>query len=213
MILHTLITGPLGVNCYILESSGKNALVIDAGADAEKIQAVLEENGLTLRMLAFTHGHFDHIGGADALASPGAEVLVPELDEEFFRDPVGTQGDFFPKGILQKFKPPRITRLYREGDEIQLDEIRLTVLHTPGHTPGSSLFQGHGMLFTGDTLFAGAAGRTDLYGGDSRAQRESMKRIASLEGDDRIFPGHGESSSLSREKQTNLYLMEEFPIW
>lgn len=204
MKIARLSVGMLQTNCYILSSDRKNAMLIDPGAEPERILAYCRKEGLAIRMLVFTHGHFDHIGAASALKeATGAQTVLPAADEELFLDPK-KNGGFFTS--FAGYTPQTPDRLYGEGEVIELDEIRLTAMHTPGHTKGSSILVGEGVLFTGDTLFAGSAGRTDLYGGNSRELMASLNRIAMLEGDFLLLSGHGEQSTLAREKTTNPFL-------
>lgn len=204
MKIARLPVGMLQTNCYILSSDRKNALLIDPGAEPERILAYCQKEGISIRMLVFTHGHFDHIGAASVLKeATGAQTILPAADEELFLDP-RKNGSFFTS--FAGYTPQTPDRLYGEGDVIELDDIRLTAMHTPGHTRGSSVLVGEDVLFTGDTLFAGSAGRTDLYGGDGRALMDSLSRIALLEGDFLLLSGHGEQSTLAREKMTNPFL-------
>lgn len=199
---------PVGIfqtNCYILSSKNGNAVVIDAGSSAEAIEKYCKSKNLQVKILAFTHGHFDHIGAASALkAAFDAATWVPADDLPLFLDPVQTQGDFFPS--FSGYQPQQPDILYHEGDSIVLDEITLTILHTPGHSPGSSVFLCENLMFSGDTLFAGSVGRTDLYGGDAALLKQSVRRLADLERDYQILPGHGEATQLSQERITNPFM-------
>lgn len=199
---------PVGIfqtNCYILSTNQNRAILIDPGANPSGILEYCQKEGLTVGLLVFTHGHFDHIGAASALKeATGAQTVLPREDEELFLNPAAGGDGIFPS--FKGYTPQTPDRLYQEGDTIELDDIRLTAMHTPGHTKGSSLLLWEDVLFTGDTLFAGSAGRTDLYGGDDEELRASLRRIAAMEGDYLILPGHGEQSTLEREKRTNLYL-------
>ena len=205
MTIHRLPVGVLQTNCYIVSTKQKNALVIDPGAGPEGILSFLEKEGLTPRLLVFTHGHFDHIGGASRLQeATGAQTAVPAGDEDIFLDPaLGGSGIF---DSFDGYTPNKPDRLYRDGDVITLDEISLTALHTPGHSKGSSVLYGDGVLFSGDTLFAGSCGRTDLYGGDEKAILDSLRRIAGLPGDWQVLPGHGPETSLAVERVSNPFM-------
>lgn len=204
MIIHKLTLGVFAANCYIIETAQKNALLIDAGAEPERILRFLKENGLRAKILAFTHGHFDHIGAASAIKDvTGAKTLLPADDRRLFLSPK-SGGDIFPS--YDGYCGAEPDALLSNGDEIVLDEVRLRVLHTPGHTPGSCLFCGSGVAFTGDTLFAGSIGRTDLIGGDIAAMRDSLQKIKGIKENIRILPGHGPESTLNQEKRSNPYL-------
>lgn len=136
MVIHKLTLGVFAANCYIIETAQKNALLIDAGAEPERILRFLKENELRAKILTFTHGHFDHIGAASAIKdASGAKTMLPKEDRFFFLNP-GSGGDIFPSYDGYRGEEPDI--LLSDGDEIVLDEVCLTVLHTPGHTPGSA---------------------------------------------------------------------------
>lgn len=141
-----------------------------------------------------THGHFDHVGGDWALKEEGARVAIHKAD----------------LAILDHFYPghPPVDRYLEEGDEVVPG---LVVLHVPGHSPGSVVFVGDGILFSGDLLFSGSIGRTDLPGGSDRAMEESLRRILELLGGYTVYPGHGPRTTLAREKRTNPFLLELRP--
>ena len=204
MVIHKLTLGVFAANCYIIETAQKNALLIDAGAEPERILRFLKENELRAKILTFTHGHFDHIGAASTIKdASGAKTMLPKEDRFLFLNP-GSGGDIFPSYDGYRGEEPDI--LLSDGDEIVLDEVCLTVLHTPGHTPGSCLLCGNGFAFTGDTLFAGSIGRTDFIGGDTGAMRSSLQKIKGIKENIRILPGHGPESTLAQEMQSNPYL-------
>lgn len=205
MKITVLPVGMLQTNCYIVATDKKNAILIDPGANAGGILSSVEAEGLTVKYLVFTHGHFDHIGAASELrARTGAKTFVPEGDVDLWLDPkTGGSGLFSSFAGYTSEQPDMI---YREGDIIELDDVRLTALHTPGHTKGSCVLIGDGYLFSGDTLFAGTCGRTDLYGGSDEEMAASMKKLAALEGDYQVLPGHGEQTTLAYERITNPWM-------
>ena len=192
--IHVLPLGDYQTNCYIVRrEDSRKALILDPGYEPEIILSFLEENHLTPEAIALTHGHFDHVGAVKELAAEtGCRVYLNEKD--LAMPPMMTAGPLF------------YTDTYAEGDQLTLAEIPVTVLETPGHTPGSVCLIMEDTLFSGDTLFAGSCGRTDLPCGDSRAMRDSLCRLAALSENYRVCPGHGPSSTLNREKQTNPYL-------
>lgn len=205
MNISVLPVGPLQTNCYIISTDSGNALAVDPGANADGIIEYITREGLTLRCLVFTHGHFDHIGATTRLKQvTGAKTILPKADQDIFLDPALTGSGLFSS--YRGYTPEKADVLYEEGNLIELDEVRLAAMHTPGHTKGSSVLVGEGVLFTGDTLFAGSCGRTDLYGGSEEQMAASLKRLAALEGDYQILPGHGPQSQLSTERITNPYL-------
>jgi glyoxylase-like metal-dependent hydrolase (beta-lactamase superfamily II) len=188
--------GPIGTNCYILESEHQIA-VIDPGDEAERILAALKEIGGQVVYLLLTHGHYDHTTAVPELhqALPKAEIYIHQADAN------GAGNRLFPlAGQVEGLK------FYGEGDTLTLGELTIEVLHTPGHSPGSVTLKAGQVLFTGDTLFAGSMGRTDLAGGDEVQIMDSLKRLGELEGNFHVLPGHMGTSELDRERRSNPYL-------
>jgi glyoxylase-like metal-dependent hydrolase (beta-lactamase superfamily II) len=188
--------GPIGTNCYILEDEKKIA-VIDPGDEAERILEVLEETEGTVEYILLTHGHYDHTTAVPELhkALPEAKIYIHQADAN------GAGSRLFPlagqvDGLL----------LYDEGDSLPLGSLTIEVLHTPGHSKGSVTLRAGDVLFTGDTLFAGSMGRTDLSGGDEEEIMASLKRLGELEGSFTVCPGHMQTSTLDQERKTNPYL-------
>ncbi len=189
MNIHTLTLGPLAVNCYMIHTNQK-CLIIDPGFEPERVMQACGDLGLTIEAILLTHGHFDHVGGVKKIADKtGCRVFLHR--SECTLPPYITSGELY------------YTDFYGEGDEITLAGLTFAVLHTPGHTPGSVCLCFDGVMFTGDTLFAGSCGRTDLPGGDWKTMEASLKRLAALEGDCAVYPGHGESTTLDIERQEN----------
>ena len=191
MNLKTLALGAYQTNCYIL-SNGSEAVVIDPGYEPDTILDALE--GLTLKAILLTHGHFDHVGAVKELvAETGCAVYIHAAEATM--PPMMTAGTLY------------YTHTYDEGDTISpIAGLELKVLHTPGHTPGSVCLLWNNELFAGDTLFAGSCGRVDLPGGDPALMLRSLDRLAALETDYRVHPGHGPATMLSHEKRHNPYL-------
>ena len=188
--------GPIGTNCYILEDGNKIA-VIDPGDEAQRILSALRELGAEVEYILLTHGHYDHTTAVPELheALPGAKIYIHQADAN------GAGNQLFPlagqvEGLL----------FYDEGDTLPLGGLTLRVLHTPGHSPGSVTLQAGDVLFTGDTLFAGSMGRTDFAGGNEEQIMASLRRLAGLEGDFHVCPGHMGTSTLERERKNNPYL-------
>lgn len=200
MKVKLLRVGPIGTNCYILEDDQTNlAAVIDPGDEPELIQEALEKEGVEVRYLLLTHGHYDHTTAVPALhrVYPQADIYIHQADAN------GAGSTFFPlTGEVDDLK------LYDEGDVIRLGDHEIQVLHTPGHSPGSVTLKVEDVLFTGDTLFAGSCGRTDLRGGSYEQIMQSLKRLGELKGDFHVCPGHEATSTLERERRSNPFLME-----
>lgn len=200
-VLKRFVVGPLAVNAYLLaDPAAKDACIIDPGADAAPMKSFLIKNGLTLRFIINTHGHGDHIGANSSFNVP---IYIHSLDKDFLGDPDKNLSKMFTRGI----KSPAASRLLSDGDVIELGAIRMLVLHTPGHTPGSISLRLDGIVFTGDTLFNGGVGRTDLADGDEKALYDSInKKLMTLSDDTVIYPGHGEASTIGDERENNPFL-------
>ena len=204
MNIITMTLGELGTSCYLVSSKSKNAAMIDPAGNADYIMSTLEKNNLTLKMILLTHGHFDHTGAvSDLVSQTGAKVYIHKNDECMLDD-TNRNVAYLAPGFV--YKPFSADVLLSDGDKISLDEIEFRVMLTPGHTAGSVMYFAENCIFSGDTIFEGSVGRTDFYSGDFTAQRESLKKIADLEGDYIIYPGHGGSTTLKQEKKYNPYL-------
>jgi Zn-dependent hydrolases, including glyoxylases len=192
------VVGPVSTNVHILaDARSREAIAIDTAIPSlDWIAAELAARDWTLKLIVSTHGHWDHIGENAAVAShTGAAIAVHPLDRDRLEHP---QPLFAPFEI-----PPSVPAVeLAEGGVIRFGEIRLRVLHTPGHTEGSVCLMAddEGLLFSGDTLFAGGWGRVDLPGGDPAAMVESIGRLAGLEDHIGVLPGHGGTSTIGRER-------------
>ena len=192
--------GPIGTNCYILEDEKTNqAAVIDPGDEAERVAGEVQDDGMEVKYILLTHGHYDHTTGVPGLKErfPGAQVYIHQADAN------GAGSTLYPlAGQVKDLS------YYREGDVLTLGTLTIKVMETPGHSPGSVTLQVGDVLFTGDTLFCGSMGRTDLRGGSYEEIMASLKRLGELEGDFHVCPGHDHTSTLEQERRYNPFLLE-----
>lgn len=205
MILETLVVGSLGVNCYIVgDDKTREAIVIDPGGNARDILAAIQKQQLKVIAIVNTHAHFDHVG---ALHSIRAETGVPFIlheDEVAMLQAAQSSAAMFGLAIPPQAPPER---LVRDGDHVDVGNISLQVLHTPGHTPGGMclLYEKH--VFVGDTLFQGSIGRTDFPGGDYGTLMRSIRdKLLPLPDDTIVHPGHGGATTIGEEKTLNPFL-------
>ncbi|MCX5702409.1 MAG: MBL fold metallo-hydrolase [Candidatus Omnitrophica bacterium] len=205
MILETLCLGSMQVNCYVLASeAGGQAIIIDPGAEEDKIKRILMRHKLKPAFIINTHGHIDHIGCDDEFGVP---VYVHRQDAPMLKDPGVNLSAFLisPFSVKSKINP------LEDKEKIELGKISLEVIHIPGHTPGGICLLMHKpsnkILFTGDSLFFQGIGRTDFPGADEGILIESIKeKLFKLSDDTVIYPGHGPSSTIGEEKKNNPFL-------
>ena len=203
MTIRCLPLGALQANCYLLSDEEGATAVIDPGDEAGTILETVRAGELAVEAILLTHAHFDHILAADELRrETGAPVYVYETDAPALADPRRSLTVLAKGGA----GPLRADHLLKDGEELRVGRLAVSVLHTPGHTPGSCCFLCGDALFSGETLFAGSIGRTDFPGGDDQAMAASLRMLAALEPGIRVFPGHGESTTLSKERMENPYL-------
>jgi hydroxyacylglutathione hydrolase len=204
MILKTLVVGPFASNCYIVGSdSTKRGLIIDPGAEAKLILKTVNDLSLKIGLILVTHAHIDHIGALAAVKeSTGAEFVIHESEAKaglgmFSRMLSSVTGGSFSQ-------PPKPDRLLKDGDTIDIDDLRFTVLHTPGHSPGGISLYGHGILFSGDTLFNHGIGRTDFPGCSYEQIMDSIQnKLMKLPDDTLVYPGHGPATTIGEERRGN----------
>ena len=199
MLIKTLPVGQLETNCYVVSNEETlGCVVIDPGDESNRILDYLEDNHLKCEAIFLTHGHYDHTGAVEAvMEETGAPVyLCP-------RDDARMTGDRHYSFLL-----PEGGRYYDDGDVLRFAGLSFQILAVPGHTAGGVAIVCEDALFTGDTLFRGSCGRTDLPGGDMEEEFRSLKRLCDLPGDYEVYPGHMDSSSLERERNFNYYCRE-----
>jgi len=187
MRVETVCLGELATNCYLIDAE-ETSILIDPAQSCDALTSFLA--GRDVDLVVNTHGHFDHIGGDWDLQKNGAQLLIHKAD--------------LP--LVDRFYPDHspFDRYLEDGDILPGN---LRVMHTPGHSPGSIILVGDGVLFVGDLLFAGSIGRTDFPGGSMSEMNESLSRLAALPGEYRVYPGHGPATSLGRERRANPYLL------
>ena len=192
--MQTLVLGMYETNCYLLwDDTQGECLVIDPGYQPETVIKAVKALGKTVAAILLTHGHFDHVGAVRQIFS--------EYDCDIYLCPADCK---MPE--MMTAGPLCYTNKLQEGDVLSLAGLTVQVLHTPGHTPGSVCFLVEDHLFSGDTLFAGSCGRTDLPCGDWDTLAASLNRLKNLEGEFTVYPGHGEETTLSAERRYNPYL-------
>lgn len=208
MFLKQMQVGNMAVFAYLLgDTSTGEALVIDPAANIDGIIAQADQNKVKIQYIVNTHGHVDHIAGnLDMKNKTGAKIIIHESDAEMLTST--------PAMILKMFgakQSPTADRTVGDGDIISVGGISLKVLHTPGHSPGSMSLFTEGYVFTGDTLFVGGVGRTDLPGGSSQIMARSIQqKLCTLPDDTKVMPGHNyggaPTSTIGREKTSNPFL-------
>jgi glyoxylase-like metal-dependent hydrolase (beta-lactamase superfamily II) len=204
VILRKLVVGPLASNCYIVGSeSTKEGIIIDPADEADKILKSVKELGLEIKLILLTHGHPDHIGALKEIKeATGAELAAHLDDAESLKQPFS--GFLFG---LSYSAPPPPDRLLKGEDSIDIGDLHFSVIHTPGHTPGGICLLGHGVVFSGDTLFNYGIGRYDLPGGDYSQLMDSLQtKLMVLPDDTVVYPGHGPDTTIGAERRSNPFL-------
>lgn len=206
MILQGFPVGPIGANCYVYgdEAAGE-VVVVDPGDEPDRILAVLRRLGARVVAIVNTHGHFDHVQAVDPVRrATGAPFLIHEAEKEVLESGPARARVMF--GIEVPPSPVPDGWL-RDGDRIRAGSLELQVRHTPGHSPGGICLLGRGVVFTGDTLFAGSVGRTDIPGADYETLLASIKRVLLPLPDETVcYPGHGPETTIGEEKRTNPFV-------
>lgn len=209
MEIYQVPVGAMRVNCYILRDSSGVGAIVDPGGEtpqngSDRILEACKEHSVDVKLIILTHAHFDHMLSLEAVRrATNAPLALHRDDAPALADPyISYMAQY--AGKMTPMKPAE--RLLSDGEIIKLGDSELKVLHTPGHTPGSICLVGDDFIITGDTLFCGSAGRYDLIGGNEFALLKSMKKLRELSGNYTLYPGHGGSTDLQREKMNNPYL-------
>lgn len=206
MLFHRFILGNFVTNCYLVaDEDTKNAILFDAPAEADKILDYLKKNDLTLKKVFLTHSHFDHILALqEVIDATNAELLLHKDEEKYLKDPaLNLAGEH-----SGEFNTPDAYQLLSDGDEIVLDSIKIKVIHTPGHTQGSTCYFVNDILISGDTLFSGSIGRTDFPLGSFDDIISSIKgKLMLLNDETKVYPGHGFSTTIGKQRKENPYLI------
>jgi len=205
LIVRRVVVGPLMENVYIVGSqTTKECMVIDPGAEAKRIMDEVNRLGLTVKLIVNTHGHGDHTSAvAGVKATTGAPYAIHQADMPLLKG-----GSSWARQAVPDYQPPpEPDRFLQEGDVLAVGEFSFRVLETPGHTLGGISLYGHGLVFTGDTLFQGSIGRSDMEGGNGRQLIESIfGKLLTLPEETVVLPGHGMQSTIGEEKRSNPFL-------
>jgi glyoxylase-like metal-dependent hydrolase (beta-lactamase superfamily II) len=212
LIVKTFPVGLLQCNCTVLgDSETKEAIVVDPGDAIETVLAALKEHGLRCKTILNTHTHIDHVGANEALKqATGARLMLHEADLPLY-DNLRVQSEWMG-GMVPAPVRAKVDEHIHQGDRVTAGRLVAEVLHTPGHTPGSLCFHlddAQPLLLSGDTLFAGSIGRTDLWGGDYDQELDSIRtRLLALDDRTRVIPGHGPETTIGDERRRNPFLLE-----
>lgn len=206
MIVHALTLGPMQANCYILEcQETKSAIIIDPGDEVDTILDTINNHNIKPEFIVNTHGHIDHISANKELkGKTSAKLCIHRLDADMIVNPQKNLSFFLGRPISSP--PPDI--ILEDGDIVESGTIKLKVIHTPGHSPGSIVLLTDFAIFTGDLLFAGSIGRYDFPGSSYRQIMESLKKIINLGDNLIVYPGHGFETTIGEEKETNPFLVD-----
>ena len=202
-----LRVGPFAANCYIVGStSTKEGMIIDPGADADTILRTVQQTGLSISIIVITHAHIDHVGAIrEVQQKTNAQFAIHEAEKGFvFSAPMRMLTSL---GVSPVKSPPRPDRLLRDGDRIDISDLHFEVLYTPGHSSGGICLLGHGVVFSGDTLFKFGIGRTDFPGMSHECLMKSIReKLMVLPDETVVYPGHGPPTTIGDERRGNPFL-------
>jgi hydroxyacylglutathione hydrolase len=204
MILQSHTVGPLQENCWLVaDDASREAVLVDPGDEPDRLLAALDASGCALRAIWLTHAHVDHVGAVAPIARERKVPVFVHPADRFFYDGATVMGAHYGMRI-ERLPAPGGT--LGEGDTVSVGGLRFDVWHLPGHAPGHVAFIGHGLCISGDVLFEGSIGRTDLPLCDPRAMHASLQRLATLAPETRVCPGHGSDTTIGRELAHNPFL-------
>jgi glyoxylase-like metal-dependent hydrolase (beta-lactamase superfamily II) len=207
MIINCIVVGPLENNCFIIaDENTKEALLIDPGDEPDRIHDLLTKNNLRVKYIVCTHAHFDHVGAIPELKNETGAKIVIHYDELDIYKHTKDQASVLWGYELDPLPDPDM--FVSEGDILEIGNIKFETIHTPGHSPGGICLYGEGIVITGDTLFAGSVGRTDLFGGDIEKLKKSFKKLMALPDNTKVLPGHGPQSTIGKERISNFFSSE-----
>lgn len=194
--------GSVGTNCYVVSDDNGITAIIDCDGNPAPLYSYIEKNNLKVTHILLTHGHYDHIGSVNEVAEHyGCKIVGAVQEMPLFTDPALNVSQFVGVPIIVH---PDVQ--VSNGDVVKVGDMEFTVLETPGHTAGSICFIGKDVIFSGDTLFQGSCGRTDLPTGSWADITASLKKLAALPGDYQVYSGHGPATTLETERKTNPYM-------
>ena len=203
MYLEVFADNPFATNCWLLAlEGGDEALVVDPGFEAGRVRRLLQSAGKHPVAAVATHGHYDHVGAAAQLCGSELPFFIHKDDELALTDPQS-----WGSGFATPVGAPSDVRTFSDGHVLELAGFSLEVLHTPGHTPGSSCFRSEDILFSGDLVFRGAIGRYDFPNSSAEAMRASLRRFLALPDHLDVHPGHGDTTTVGLERSSNPFLI------